>query len=88
MVGKMAVAELIEHLKQFNPEHQVWMASDDEGNEYRPLGEVANFETFEVEHFDDEYEDEVYIRLEQFSYNDVCDNPNVVMIWPGYYVQN
>lgn len=83
----MTVAELIDVLKGFNPEHQVWMASDDEGNELRPVGEADNFQTFEVEHFDDE-EDEVYIRLEQFSYNDVCDHPNVVMIWPGYYVRD
>lgn len=80
----MTVAELIEELKTFNPEHQVWMAKDDEGNAYNPVGEASNFTTFEVEHFEDE-EDEVSISLEQFNYSDVCDHPNVVMIWPGRY---
>lgn len=78
----MTVAELIEQLKQFNPEHQVWMAKDSEGNGYKPVDGAANFTTFEVEHYDDE-EDEVFIKLDEFNYNDVCDNPNVVMIWPG-----
>ena len=85
----MTVAELIEQLKKFNPEYQVWVASDPEGNEFRPLCEASSFQTFEAEDAEDAEDDEdpeIYIRLEQFSYNDVCDNPTVVMVWPGYYV--
>lgn len=80
----MTVAELIEELKTFNPEHLVWISKDDEGNGYSPVGQISNFETFEVEHFEGE-EDEVYVRLEQFDYSDVCDHPNIVMIWAGRY---
>lgn len=88
----MTVAELIEKLKQFNPEHQVWMSKDDEGNEYKPVGEISNFLTFEVESssdpIDPEEEIDIYISLEQFTYADVADHPSVVMIWPGYYVRD
>lgn len=64
------------------------MASDPEGNYFKPVEEVANFETFEVEHFDGDVEDEIYINIDEFTYNDVCENPNVVMIWPGWYARN
>lgn len=59
----MTVAELIEQLKEFNPELKVWMAEDPEGNELRPFLEIGLGEVEEVEDY-------------------------VVVLWPGYYVQN
>ncbi len=83
----MKVSELIDKLKQFNPDHLVWMSRDEEGNAYHIVDEVSNFTTFEVEHIENE-EDEIYISLEDFDYSDVAEHPNVVMIWPGRYVRN
>lgn len=83
----MTVAELIEELKKFNPKHQVWMSRDEEGNAYNPVGEASNFTTFELERFENG-EEEISISLEQFTYRDVAENPNVVMIWPGWYVKS
>lgn len=80
----MTVAELIEELKKFNPQHQVWLSRDEEGNGYNPVSEASNFTTFELERFEDG-EEEISISLEQFTYRDVAEHPNVVMIWPGWY---
>lgn len=83
----MTVAELIEALSNFDPNMQVWMSKDEEGNEYKPVGQPASFQTFELDPSEDGEDAEFIISLDQFNYADVADNPFVVMIWPGWYVQ-
>ena len=75
----MTVAELIEHLQGINQNMPVWMASDEEGNSYAPLYEVAFFNTKEVEdHGDGDIEVWVRENMEEVAEK----HDKVLMLWP------
>jgi len=72
----ITVRELIEQLQVLPPETTVWVATDNEGNYYRPLWQVAMMDTFETEEYDDVIEKwykDVFKRL---------GDEEVVMLWP------
>lgn len=72
----ITVRELIEKLQELPPETTVWVASDNEGNCYRPLWLVGMMDTFEEEEYDDGVEKwykEVFQEL---------GDEEVVMLWP------
>lgn len=78
----MTVAELINYLKEFNPGLQIWMAGDGEGNNYSPITPPVLQASFE---YDAGLKNPF---VEEFSDDDMLENPYVLMIWPGYYVRN
>lgn len=75
----MTVVELIEQLKKFDPNMLVWMTSDEEGNSYAPLYEVALFNTKEVEDNGDG-DIEVWVRENMDEVAEKHDK--VIMLWP------
>lgn len=75
----MTVAELIQQLQGIDPDTPIWMASDEEGNSYAPLYEIAFFNTKEVEDRGDG-DIEVWIRE---NMDEVAKTHNkVLMFWP------
>lgn len=75
----MTVAELIQELQGVDPNMPVWMASDEEGNSYAPLYEVAFFTTKEVEDNGDG-DIEVWVRENMEEVAEKHDK--VLMLWP------
>jgi len=72
----ITVRELIEQLQVLPPETTVWVATDNEGNDYSALHQVAMMDTFETEEYDDVIEKwykDVFKRL---------GDEEVVMLWP------
>jgi hypothetical protein len=75
----LTVAELIEQLQDINPNMPVWMASDEEGNSYAPLYEVALFNTKEVEdNGDGDIEVWVIENMDEVAEK----HDKVLMLWP------
>lgn len=47
----MTVAELIENLKEFKPDLEVWLSKDSEGNDFKPISVLGLGEVDEVENY-------------------------------------
>ena len=47
----MTVAELIEKLKEFKPDLQVWLSKDSEGHDFQPISGLGLGEVDEVESY-------------------------------------
>lgn len=76
----MKVNELIEQLKLLPEDKEVWMSSDPEGNEYRPVSEAQIMITYD--HDEDFPEAEPYFFE---PWDEMTDPPEeVIVIWPGY----
>jgi len=73
----ITVRELIEQLQELPPETTVWMSSDGEGNEFKPLYEIDLMDTFDEEEYDGEVEKYYREGFEDLSIEEV------IMFWPG-----
>lgn len=67
----MKVHELIDYLRSFNPESEIWVSGDEEGNDFHPLSSLS-----------EEFLDRTYGEIVDV---DDEDDPNVELIvvaWP------
>jgi len=75
----MTVAELIQQLQDINPNMPVWLASDEEGNSYAPLYEIAFFNTKEV---DDNGVGDIQVLIRENMDEVAKTHDKVLMLWP------
>lgn len=75
----MTVAELIQQLQNIDPHMPVWMASDEEGNSYAPLYEVAFFNTNNVE---DNGDGDIEVWVVENMDEVAKSHDKVLMLWP------
>lgn len=73
-VDKMRVKELRKILSMFDDETVVLMPKDDEGNAFRHVDGIADFEVYEKDGED----------LYKADVPEDVNEPIVAMIWPGY----
>lgn len=84
----MTVKELIRFLSNLNPDLEVWMSSDPEGNGYFALSGIGEDEYIDIResswgHVDDLADSEVVEEFREDN-EDSLDDPyqSVVVLWP------
>lgn len=73
----MKVSELIKQLEAYPQDHEVWVASDEEGNHFSELYEATHQWLFE-----DGYDSSTVAEEDIGPYYSENDLKKVVVIWP------
>lgn len=80
----MKIKELLEQLNNIDPETEIIMSSDDEGNSFRKLHEIQ----INMSYRNDGYEVEVghsvltdEMKLEGYTEDDIFDGEKCIILW-------